>query len=247
MTAVTETLVDLLGDTRGRIVELLHERPRSVSGLADELGVSEVAVRRHLQVLEREDLVEARKVRRSGPGRPGSRYELKERAKRLFPDHSAEFANELLEYVAEEHGREAVRAFLRWRAERQQARYARILAEAGSDTRARTVRLADLLSDDGFPSTVDTVTRPDGGTALQLTQGHCAIRQVAEEHPEICAVEARMFEDLLGVGVSRRQTAAGGAGQCVCDIAVGTDGRDTGTDGADHARRRTGARDGDEG
>lgn len=241
-----ETLVDLLGDTRGRIVDLLHERPRSVAELASQLGLSEVAIRRHLQVLEREELVEARTVRRKGPGRPGSQYALSERAQRLFPDNSAEFANDLLDYLESRHGRDEVLAFLRWRAELQRSRYARDIATAGDETASRAARLAELLSADGFPSTVETVSRPDGGTTLQLTQGHCAIRQVAQEHPEICAAEARMFEELLGVGVSRRQTAAGGAGRCVCDIAVETAGPGSVTDG-DDARRRTGARDGDEG
>lgn len=236
MQAVTGTLVDLLGSTRGRIVQLLHERPLSVSDLAGELELSEVAVRRHLRLLEGDGLVTAHTVRRSGPGRPGSRYELTERGARLFPDESAEFANEVLEFLEAEHGREALAAFFRWRADRQRARYARALAEAGTDTRARAARLADLLSEDGFDSTVETVTRPGGGKTLQLTQGHCAIREVAEGHPEICALEARMFEDLLGVGVSRRQTAAGGAGQCVCDIAADASGHPAaGTDGA-HGR-----------
>lgn len=239
MQSVADTLVDVLGDTRGRIVELLHERPRSVADLATALGLSEVAVRRHLQVLERDEFVAARTVRRSGPGRPGSRYELTDRARRLYPDHSAEFANELLEFLKAEHGHEALEAFLRWRADRQRARYARGLAEAGPDTSDRATRLADLLSADGFDSTVEAVDRPDGATALRLTQGHCAIRDVAEEHPEICTLEARMFEDLLGVRVSRRQTAAGGAGQCVCDIAVDAGTASAADTGSERARTTT--------
>ncbi len=63
-----------------------------------------------------------------------------------------------------------------------------------------------------------SVDLPDGATVLQLTQGHCAVREVAREHPEICAYEAALFRRLLGTKVSRRQTIAAGAGECICYI-----------------------------
>lgn len=212
VTASTDSLTDLLGDTRARVVELVRDQPRSVAALAAELGLSEVAIRRHLAVLEEEDLVAGETVRRQGPGRPGTIYRTTDRAARLFPDRTAEFANELLDFLTDRVGPDAVREFLRWRQERVKERYASALA--GTDDRDDQVaRLADLLSEDGFPSTVHADA--DG---LALTQGHCAIREVAEAHPEVCQIEAEMFEDLLGVGVSRRVTLARGANQCVCEI-----------------------------
>lgn len=212
VTASTESLTDLLGDTRARIVELVRDQPRSVAALAVELELSEVAVRRHLAVLEDEDLLVGETVRRQGPGRPGTIYRTTERAARLFPDRTAEFANELLDFLTDRLGHDAVREFFRWRQERVKARYASELAGT-QDRDGQVARLADLLSEDGFPSTVHA----DGG-GLALTQGHCAIREVAEAHPEVCQVEAEMFEDLLGVGVSRQLTLARGASQCVCEI-----------------------------
>jgi predicted ArsR family transcriptional regulator len=53
---------------------------------------------------------------------------------------------------------------------------------------------------------------------LQLRQDHCAIKAVAEEHPELCAYEASTFRKLLGAKLSRRQTIAGGADACICHI-----------------------------
>ncbi|MGH3666468.1 MAG: helix-turn-helix transcriptional regulator, partial [Egibacteraceae bacterium] len=170
-----------------------------------------------LQVLERDGLVSTRTVRRAGPGRPSAHYELTGRARRLFPDNSADLANELMGFLEGEHGRSELLRFLRWRAERHEARYAERIGDAGT-VAERAERLALLLSDDGFDSRVETVTVPDGATELQLTQGHCALESVATEHPELCAFEASLFRRLLGARLSRRETIAGGAGACVCHI-----------------------------
>ncbi|HUH06261.1 MAG TPA: ArsR family transcriptional regulator, partial [Egibacteraceae bacterium] len=96
MNAVAVELIDLLGGTRADIADLLRSSPRSVAELAVALELSEAAIRRHLQVLERNGLVTAQTVRRDGPGRPSAYYALTDKAMRLFPDRSAEIANELL-------------------------------------------------------------------------------------------------------------------------------------------------------
>ncbi len=211
-------LVGLLGDTRARVVELLRADTLSVAALAQALDLSEVAVRHHLQILEREGLVSAETVKPKGRGRPGSRYALTDKARRLFPDNSAELANELLDYLGDEHGRGELQRFLRWRAERHSQRYAEAL-EGAETLGERVERLADVLSQDGFASSAQAVTTPDGATMLELRQEHCAIQAVAEEHPELCAYEASTFKSLLGAAkLSRRQTIAGGDSACVCQI-----------------------------
>lgn len=214
-------LVSLLGESRARVVERLHAEPRSVSALAVDLELSEVAVRHHLQILQTEGLVSAETVRGSGRGRPSSVYTLTDKARRLFPDSSAALANELLDYLGDEHGRSELQRFLRWRSQRHASRYADAL-EGASSLNERAEQLAAALSAEGFASSVETVTAPDGSTVLELRQEHCAIKAVAEEHPELCAYEASTFKNLLGAKLSRRQTIAGGASACVCHITPAT-------------------------
>jgi predicted ArsR family transcriptional regulator len=214
---LSTTLLDLLGDTRAQVVELLRGQPATAAELAEQLGISAVAVRRHLQVLERDGLVDAETVRRDGPGRPSARYALTARARQLFPDRSAELANELLDFLEDEHGRAGLSAFLRWRQARHGERYAAHLAGA-DDAASRAELLAGLLSADGFAAQVNAVEAPDGATVLELRQTHCAIADVAEEHPEVCAYEAALFKQVLGASVSRKSTIAGGSSACVCHI-----------------------------
>ncbi len=213
------TLLDLLGDTRAQVVELLRGAPATVAELSEQLDLSTVAVRRHLHVLERDGLVDAQTVRREGPGRPSARYALTARARQLFPDRSAEFANELLDYLEEVHGRRALNGFLRWRQARHGDRYAARLSLVDS-AEDRAQLLARLLSEDGFAAQVSPITTPDGATVLELRQAHCAIAEVAEEHPEVCAYEAALFQQVLGADVSRKSTIAGGASACVCHVRI---------------------------
>lgn len=221
MTAeLSSSLVDLLGSTRSQIVDLLRAGAASVGALAEQLSLTEPGVRRHLVALERDGLVVSvvAGLRREGRGRPSTSYQLTDRARRLYPDRSAEFANELLDYVEERHGRAALLEFLRWRQDRQSGRYAEEL-DPSAGLAGRVDRLAELLSKDGFLAEASEVATPDGATVLQLRQGHCAIADVAAAHPEICAHEAAMFQRLLGAKLSRRQTIAGGAAECVCTVA----------------------------
>lgn len=207
------TLVPLLGETRAAIVDSLRAGGRSAGALAEELGLAEAGIRRHLALLERDGLIAARTVRRPGRGRPGSVYELTERGRGLYPDRTAAVAEEALTFLEEQHGREGLVAFLRWRAGRHEARYAAALAGA-SGLEERAGALAEMLDADGFAA----VVQPGERGTLVLAQGHCAIRSVAEAHPEVCAHEAAVFSRVLGARVSRRETIATGAPTCVCTI-----------------------------
>jgi predicted ArsR family transcriptional regulator len=155
------------------------------------------------------------------PGRPSSStsaacYVLTDRAARLFPASYDRFAREALEYLTATEGRSGLLRFLRWRLDREADA---LTAEVGDGPLPdRLARLAAALSAAGFAA---EVAAGDGERpALRLVQRHCAIEDVAREHPEICAHEAAAFARVLGgdVRLSRRQTIAGGATACVCTV-----------------------------
>lgn len=208
-------LTDLLGDTRARMITALQQQPMTAADMAADLSITTAAVRRHLGVLQRDELVAAETIRDGSMGRPRERWSLTDRGKRLFADRSAEFADELLDHLSATFGRGAVADFLKARAERHAARYELQMA-AVTDPTERVYHLARALSDDGFAAQV--IDGDDGRRSLTLLQSHCAIEGIAKEHPEVCAHEAALFKRLLGTKVSRRDTIAGGASACVCHI-----------------------------
>jgi len=228
MTAHTATtdasLVGLLGATRAAIVERLHRGgSHAAAELAEHLGISEVAVRRHLGVLLEEGLVEEREQRASG-GRPAACFDLTERAARLFPQSYDRFANEVLDFLTAEHGRDGLLAFLRWRVDREVGPLTDAVQDGPLEERVR--RLAEALTAAGYVADVVTDEGSPSGPlpTLRLVQHHCVIEEVAREHPEICDYEAAAFSRALGsdVKLSRRETIAGGDQACVCTVTACT-------------------------
>jgi len=58
MTSLDGTLAALADPTRRGVVDLLREKPRRASEIADELGLTRPAMSRHLRVLRTSGLVE---------------------------------------------------------------------------------------------------------------------------------------------------------------------------------------------
>jgi predicted ArsR family transcriptional regulator len=208
------SLVRLLGESRAAIVELLHRQgSQPVARIAEHLGISEVATRRHLGVLVTDGIVDERDQRSSG-GRPATCFGLTEHAMRLFPQTYDRLASDAMEYLTDTHGRDGLLSFLRWRVDREVDALTEAVADGPLPNRLE--RLAEALNAAGFASDVEGQV---GG--FRLVQRHCTIEDVARDHPEICAYEAAAFARVLGpdAQLSRRETIATGASSCVCNVA----------------------------
>src|SRR4029450_5177271 len=94
--------------TRRAVLDLLKRNgEQTVAQLGAALGVSGVAVRRHLEVLEHVGLVR-QSTRPQGRGRPAYVYALTEVGHDLFPRNSHQLVAQLLEAATSELGPEAV-------------------------------------------------------------------------------------------------------------------------------------------
>lgn len=56
--------------------------------------------------------------------------------------------------------------------------------------------------------------------SIQLCQGHCPVRNVAEQFPELCEAETREFAALVGVPVQRLATLAADGHACTTHIPI---------------------------
>src|SRR5947208_442557 len=104
--------------TRRDILTLLKRKgPLPADEVAKAVGVSGVAVRQHLDVLESEGLI-AVSMERRRLGRPRHLYSLTEAAEDFFPSGYASLATMLLDQVVEQDGPRKLMELLEGRRQR---------------------------------------------------------------------------------------------------------------------------------
>jgi predicted ArsR family transcriptional regulator len=202
--------------TRNRVARsILDHGPSTVAELAGRLGLTQAAVRRHLDALAADDVVEAREQRVYGArtrGRPAKVFALTDCGRDAFDQSYDTLAADALRWIAErEGGQEAVAAFARARIAAQASAYREAVKDADPDK--RTEALAKALSADGYAATARKA--PVGE---QLCQHHCPVAHVAEQFPQLCEAETEFFAELLGTHVQRLATIAHGDGVCTTFI-----------------------------
>ncbi|MGV9250239.1 helix-turn-helix transcriptional regulator [Streptomyces sp. NPDC003697] len=205
--------------TRNRVARsVLDHGPSTVAELAGRLGLTQAAVRRHLDALTADGVVEAREQRVYGTrtrGRPAKVFALTDCGRDAFDQSYDKLAADALRFIQERFGGdEAVVAFARARLAGQAAAYRRAMDAAAPGE--RTGALAKALSADGYAATARSAPHPQQGE--QLCQHHCPVAHVAEQFPQLCEAETQFFAELLGTHVQRLATIAHGDGVCTTFI-----------------------------
>jgi predicted ArsR family transcriptional regulator len=201
--------------TRAEIVALLQDRGEAtVTDLADTVGIAPAALRRHLEILEGEGLVEHRSVKQP-TGRPYFAYRLTERAREagrtnyprllerivtgmaaLPPEETSQKSgSELLATVFENMSDELAADY------RDQVRGRTLEERVGQVTRA--------LRGEGI---VERWEKRDG--TFVLTTSCCPHRRAAAASHELCSSETRAIAKLLGADVEQVQRVVDGASCC---------------------------------
>ncbi|WP_203824180.1 helix-turn-helix transcriptional regulator [Actinoplanes palleronii] len=205
------------GRTRDRVAQLLRRGPATAAELGAQLGLSPAAIRKHLDALLADCLVETREVRRTGPrgrGRPAKAFVLTAAAREdLNPHHYDNIAAAALRWIAQNNGPQAVTAFAASQIQALEDRCSAALEEAGTDPIARAEALADALTAEGYAASATTIA--SGG---QLCQHHCPVAHVAAEFPQLCDAETEVISRLIGTHVQRLATIAHGDGVCTTHI-----------------------------
>ncbi len=194
---------------RHRIVEILKENgTATVAELAAELGMAQVSVRHHLDILIGEDLVTASGVRRrNGAGRPSQIYSLAPGASKLFPQAHEALAGEMLREIKAILPPEEVRSIFRRLAERA-AREAPS-AHPGQPFEERLDQVAEFLSEKGY-----TARWEQREGHYELHTCNCPYAGVAERHPEVCEMDHALVEYLLPGKVHCEGAHTGGVARC---------------------------------
>ncbi|MGH2460821.1 MAG: helix-turn-helix transcriptional regulator [Chloroflexota bacterium] len=197
---------------RTSILHLLKRTGGSTAPeVATELGITTVAVRKHLARLEDDSLIRQRS-RPSPRGRPAVVYCLSESSDTLFPQGYNELLVDFLQDLSDLEGETQIERLFQLRNERLARTYQLRMADKPLGEAVR--ELARARDDDGYMA---TVREDDRG--LVLAEHNCPIYDVAQRFPQVCQCEQRLFQSLLKVNVTRETTVTDGASSCRYRIA----------------------------
>src|SRR5829696_411135 len=196
--------------TRRAVLDLLKRNgEQTVAQLGAVLGVSGVAVRRHLEVLEHVGLVR-QTTRAQGRGRPAHVYTLTELGHDLFPRNYHQLVAQLLEAATSELGPEAVERLFDHRQQELAELYR--TRTRGQPLPQLASALAAIQDENGYMA--ECAAAGDGQFVVR--EHNCAIARVAGSWPTACAHELALFRQLAGPEVEVERVAHIQAGDPVC-------------------------------
>lgn len=203
--------------TRTRLLNALKSSgPQTAADLADNLNVTSVAVRQHLDGMHGEGLVDFEDVKGS-VGRPKRVWGLTAAGHQQFPDSHSALIVGLLEGLSDLFGDDGLENLIAHREAKTGKVYKEAMREA-ADLESRVELLADLRSREGYMAEV--VRERD---CFLLIENHCSICAAATACQGFCRSELSLFEDVLGpdATVERIEHLLSGDRRCMYRIKRG--------------------------
>ena len=204
--------------TRDAIARLILEHgPATASTLSQSLALTPAGIRRHLELLVADGILEAREPRTSsarGRGRPSKVFLMTDAGRAQFEHTYDDLAVSALRFMASHSGAHLVASFAQSRADDIEVK-ANEYINHNRTTRKndKAALLAEFLTDQGYAASVE-----DRGLGEEICQHHCPIAHVASAYPQLCEAETQAFSRLLGTHVQRLATIAHGDGVCTTYI-----------------------------
>ncbi len=210
--------------TRDQIARVILETgPTTATALAKTLAVTPSGIRRHLDGLIADGILEAREphlrsLNSRGRGRPSKVFIITDKGREEFEHSYDDLAVSVLKFVSSKSGGEIVKEFAESRGQEIERKANLILvSEKKKSKKKSTVDiLADFLTSEGYAATVH-----DRGVGQEILQHHCPIAHVAAEFPQICVAETEALSRILGTHVQRLATIAHGDGVCTTFVPTG--------------------------
>lgn len=204
------TLTQKLNSTRLEILMMLRKQGQmSANELASQLEITDMAVRRHLQTLEKDHLIQAKLVRQA-MGRPTYAYSLTEQAETMFPKNYVDITLDLLQDIEELQGKGMVKQLF----DRREARLSQSYQEqmVGDTLDERVKELAHIQDSKGYM--VEWEKDEQTGD-YYLTEYNCPIHMVAHQYTQACQSELTLFRNVLEAEIEQLECKAKGGKRCV--------------------------------
>ena len=203
-----------LEGTRLMILNILRSRGSvTVEQLAQEIGLASATIRRHLDILQRDQLVGFDRVRKK-LGRPGFSYHLTEQGHESGYRDYPTLLNQLIRAIkgldaselTERQGEQVLQLLMDRISDRLSTPYAK--PKVSSDE-PPVQRLERVLTDAGFSP---QLSRENGQIRISLC--NCPFRATALAEESVCLFDRRLIANILGVEPERQTTIRDGDDTC---------------------------------
>ena len=201
--------------TTDKIIQLLKlHGPLTAKTLAEELALTTMGVRQHLQALEEAGDVDI-EDRVEGRGRPTRYWGLTEQSRTHFADRHSELSLQLIDSVKMIFGDQGLDKLIEHREQTAMQQY-RSAMQGMTDITSRLTKLVELRTLEGYMASQE---QADG--AFWLLENHCPICSAATKCQNFCRSELQQFQQLFAdiATVSREEHIIDGARRCAYRIA----------------------------
>jgi DeoR family transcriptional regulator, suf operon transcriptional repressor len=195
-------------NTKEQILALLKQYGSlTIMELATELGITEMAVRRHIQTLERDKLIRST-VKKQTMGRPSKVYQLAENGENFFPKRYKDFSLDILQGLKDAGQGQLIIEILQKRKELLLNQYK---IEHKTDVRLqdKVESLKHIQEHDGY---MPEVEHKDG--VIHFKELNCPYIEIAKLFPEVCQAEREFIGDFLEADLSTLSSIVDGHTCC---------------------------------
>ncbi len=200
--------------THDKILQLLKTQGAlTAKTLANELGLTTMGIRQHVQALEESGDVTF-KDEKAARGRPTRYWSLTEKSNNHFANRHDELTVQLIDSVIAVFGDDGLDKLIANREESSMQTYRLALADKYG-VEEKLAMLAKLRSDEGYMA---TVTIEDD--FYWLLENHCPICAAATKCVNFCRSELHLFQSLLNdvAAVTREEHIVEGARRCAYKV-----------------------------
>ncbi|WP_338471925.1 winged helix-turn-helix transcriptional regulator [Niallia sp. XMNu-256] len=193
--------------TKEQILSLLKVNgSMTILEMAHELEITEMAVRRHIQTLERDKLIRS-EMKKQTMGRPSKVYQLAQQGEDYFPKKYKEFSLELLQGLKEAGQEQLLQEIL---VKNREKHYEQYKSEFEGKTFSEKLnQLEKMQEHDGY---MPKLENQDG--TIHFKELNCPLVEVAKEFPQICQAERESIERFLGAELTGITSMAEGHSCC---------------------------------
>lgn len=194
--------------TRTELLRFVKIKGRvAIRELSHALGITPMAVRRHVRRLHQAGLIRIEKVH-GARGRPAHLCLLTDIGDAMFPKAYDRFSADLIRGVALLDGNAKVEQLFEARKNQLLEKYAaRMAGKTGAGRIQEAVR---ILCEEGYMAE----SCPLHPGAYRITEHNCALAHIAREYPQVCDSELCFLAQMLGAEVQREFHALKGDSEC---------------------------------